>query len=177
VARGFVAHDITTLVTDAPATPERASRTATVRRLTQADLAEVAEIRRSQRPPEVAVAAYDAFSEQLERRYLALADAGHGALWGAFEAERCRAVLGLFMCADGSARYQNVVTHRDAQQRGLATRLVSEAGRRTLAETGATRLVICADTDGAAARLYQRCNFTAIERQGGVCRRPVTDTR
>jgi GNAT superfamily N-acetyltransferase len=93
----------------------------------------------------------------------ALQDAGHGAWFGAFVDGRMVSGLGVFSDGGGTARYQSVDTHRDARGRGLAGTLVHHAGRYAVEELGARTLVIVADLDSQAERIYRSVGFAGNE--------------
>jgi GNAT superfamily N-acetyltransferase len=116
----------------------------------------------------------------LERRQAAmrdLADGGHGEWFGAFIDGRMRSGLGLFSDGSGVARYQTVDTHPDFERQGLAGTLVYEAGRYGLEQLGAGRLVIVADPDYVAIRVYRSVGFSDQERQIELSRPPGQASR
>jgi len=100
-----------------------------------------------------------------ERR---LCEAGHGTWYGAFVEGRMRSGAGLFREGD-LARFQSVETHPDFRRRGLASAVLSHAARR---EPGARALVIVADPDDQAIRLYRALGFAEAERQIQLYRAP-----
>lgn len=104
----------------------------------------------------------------------ALQDAGRGAWFGAFVDGRMVSGLGVFTDGrgdDGSiARFQSVDTHREFRGRGLAGTLVHHAGRHAFAELGARTLVIVADIDSQAARVYRSVGFAGHEFQAQLAR-------
>jgi ribosomal protein S18 acetylase RimI-like enzyme len=104
-----------------------------------------------------------------ERR---LVDAGYGAWWGAFEGDRLLASMGLFTASPGLARFQNVKTHPDARGRGLAGTLVHRVSRYGFEELGAHTLVMVADPDYLAIRIYRSVGFGDTERQLQAQRKP-----
>jgi ribosomal protein S18 acetylase RimI-like enzyme len=106
-----------------------------------------------------------------ERR---LVEAGYGAWWGAFEGERLLASMGLFTASEGLARFQQVKTHPDARGRGLAGTLVHRVSRYGFEELGARTLVMVADPDYLAIRIYRSVGFADTERQLQVVRKPST---
>jgi ribosomal protein S18 acetylase RimI-like enzyme len=108
---------------------------------------------------------------EAERR---LVDAGHGAWWGAFEGERLLASMGLFTASPGLARFQNVKTHPDARGRGLAGTLVHRVSRYGFDELGAHTLVMVADPDYLAIRIYRSVGFADAERQLQAERKPAS---
>ena len=95
---------------------------------------------------------------------------GHGQWFGAFLDGRLVASLGIFTSADGLARYQEVKTHPEARGQGLAGTLVHAAGRHALDEMGAETLVIVADPDYLAIRIYRSVGFDDTETQLGASR-------
>jgi GNAT superfamily N-acetyltransferase len=110
----------------------------------------------------------------LERRQSAmrdLAEAGHGTWFGAFVDGRMRSGLGVFSDAAGTVRYQTVDTHPEFERQGLAGTLVYEAGRYALEQLGASQLVIVADPDYVAIRVYRSVGFTDREQQVEMVRR------
>ena len=104
-----------------------------------------------------------------ERR---LVDAGYGAWWGAFEDGRLLASMGLFTASPGLARFQNVKTHPDARGRGLAGTLVHRVSRYGFDDLGARTLVMVADPEYLAIRIYRSVGFADTERQLRAERKP-----
>ena len=105
-----------------------------------------------------------------ERR---LVDAGYGAWWGAFQDGRLLASMGLFTASPGLARFQNVKTHPDARGRGLAGTLVHRVSRYGFDELGARTLVMVADPEYLAIRVYRSVGFADTERQLQAERKPT----
>src|ERR1700730_8577556 len=89
----------------------------------------------------------------------ALTEAGHGAWSGAFLDGTLVSQLGLITVESGLARYQSVETQPAPRPRALAGTLGSQVGATTL--TGGTRtLVMVAEPDDAAIRVYRSVGFT-----------------
>ncbi|HXS64576.1 MAG TPA: GNAT family N-acetyltransferase [Streptosporangiaceae bacterium] len=103
----------------------------------------------------------------------AIADAGHGVWFGAFRDGELAAQLGVFSDGTGVARYQDVATHPGARRQGLASALVCHAGWYALDELGAKQLVIIADPDEPAIRVYRSVGFADHETQVGLQRAPT----
>ena len=102
----------------------------------------------------------------------ALTEAGHGAWSGAFLDGTLVSQLGLITVETGLARYQSVETHPAARRRGLAGTLVWHAGATAL--TGGTRiLVMVAEPEDAAIRVYRSVGFTVTEPQLSFSRQPA----
>jgi ribosomal protein S18 acetylase RimI-like enzyme len=93
----------------------------------------------------------------------ALAEGGHGGWFGAFEEGRLQSGMGLFRAGDGLARFQNVETRPEARGRGLAGTLVHHVSRYGFDELGARTLVMVADPDYVAIRIYRSVGFTETE--------------
>ncbi len=102
-----------------------------------------------------------------------LADAGHGQWWGAFEDGRLLASMGLFTASPGLARFQTVKTHPDARGRGLAGTLVHRVSRFGFDDLGAHTLVMVADPEYLAIRVYRSVGFADTERQLQAERKPA----
>ncbi len=92
-----------------------------------------------------------------------LAERGRAAYFGAFEGDRLCSVVGIASDGRGVARYQNVATRAEFRRRGLASLLLAEAGAHAVSTMGADLLVIVADHDSDAARLYESLGFTPVE--------------
>ncbi len=102
----------------------------------------------------------------------ALTEAGRGAWFGAFLDGTLVSQLGLITCGSGLARYQSVETHPAARRRGLAGTLVWHAGA-TMLGGGTRTLVMVADPEDGAIRVYRSVGFTVTESQTGFIRRPA----
>jgi len=100
-------------------------------------------------------------------RYRRMADAGLGDWFGAFIGGRLVADLGVFHDHQ-IGRYQSVETHPDFRRRGIAGSLVVEAGRLALEKYYLDKLVIVAEENSAAQRLYQNLGFCPLEKQVGL---------
>lgn len=70
---------------------------------------------------------------------------------------------------EGRARYQAVDTATEHRRRGIASRLVVEAGRHAVEHYGARQLVIGADADYHALPLYESLGFRVREQCLAVC--------
>ncbi|MFL6022530.1 MAG: GNAT family N-acetyltransferase [Marmoricola sp.] len=89
---------------------------------------------------------------------------GHLAWFGAFTKaeDRLAAELGIVAVGDGLARYQSVLTHVEHRRRGLTGHLLAVAAELARSR-GAQTLVIIADADGDAGRLYRAAGFQHTE--------------
>jgi GNAT superfamily N-acetyltransferase len=105
----------------------------------------------------------------------ALTEAGHGVWFGAFDDGRLLASMGLFTTAQGNARFQLVQTHPEFRGQGLAGTLVHYVSRYGFDKLGARTLVMVADPDYSAIRIYRSVGFAATESQLGAERAPRSD--
>jgi predicted GNAT family acetyltransferase len=113
------------------------------------------------------------FSERRTAQFRWLVEAGHGQWWGAFEDGRLLSSMGLFRASPGLARFQTVKTHPDARGRGLAGTLVHAISRFGFADLDAETLVMVADPEYLAIRVYRSVGFTDSEVQVGVEKKPA----
>lgn len=107
------------------------------------------------------------------RTYRSLVEDGHAHWFGAFLGDRLVSQLGLVRAGDDVARFQSVETVPGARSRGIAGTLVHHASQVGLTEMGARTLVMCADPDYLAIRLYRSVGFQDTETQLQAARRPA----
>ena len=98
----------------------------------------------------------------MERR---LVDHGVMRRYGAFVDGQLVSTAGVVLTHAGWARFQSVETHPDHRRRGLAAAVVYAAGEYAVDDLGAVQLVIVADHDGEAIRVYRSLGFTDSEQQ------------
>jgi ribosomal protein S18 acetylase RimI-like enzyme len=111
----------------------------------------------------------------------AMCEAGLGTWHGAFLGGDLVAQMGVVADpSSGLARYQNVETHPGFRRLGLAGTLTWHAGCSALASLAARAepgqpctLVIVADPDDVAIRVYRSLGFTDTEPQVGLARPPA----
>lgn len=104
------------------------------------------------------------FLERRHRSYRDMVEAGAGRWWGAWVEGRLVSSMGIYRVpeADGAlARFQNVKTHPDHRRQGLAGALVHAAGRDALDRMGAHELVMVAEPEDDAIRVYRAAGFVA----------------
>lgn len=107
-------------------------------------------------------AAYLEFSRKRFAEFRSLAEAGRGAWFGGYLDGRLVGSLGLFHEA-GLARYRNVTTHPDFRRRGICGTLVHAAAEAAQRDWRVSTLVMEADPDEAAIRIYRALGFSVIE--------------
>lgn len=152
--------------------PPHPSRTAQLRQLTSdGDWKQSAELRDICNAQD-GLPADRAFADARIIAQRSLAGTGHGAWFGAFQDGQLAAHLGVFSDGTGIARYQDVGTHPDARRQGLAATLVCYAGRYAIDHLAATTLVIVADPDESAIRVYRSVGFADRQTQVSLQRPP-----
>jgi ribosomal protein S18 acetylase RimI-like enzyme len=102
----------------------------------------------------------------------ALVARGLGQRFGAFVDDTLVSTAGIFVTHAGIARYQTVETHPDHRRQGLASAVVYAAGQHALAAYKLEALVIVAENDGDAIRIYRSLGFVDTERHLTMERRP-----
>jgi ribosomal protein S18 acetylase RimI-like enzyme len=117
--------------------------------------------------PEFEETGYRVFRRRQMHRYRKMADSGLGDWFGAFVGRRLVADLGIFKHKE-LGRFQSVETHPEFRRRGIGGTLVFEAGRQAMAKHDLSTLVIVADEESAAARLYESVGFKPVEKQVGL---------
>lgn len=112
------------------------------------------------------------FVETKANTMRALTDAGHGRWFGAFLDGQLASSMGLFTTTSGLARFQSVETHPEARGQGLAGTLVHFVSQFGFEQLGAHTLVMVADRDYLAIRIYRSVGFADTETQLQVERPP-----
>jgi ribosomal protein S18 acetylase RimI-like enzyme len=172
-ARGLSAEASTVMSASVVREPSRPNHDATYRRLSSdADWAQSVELRVACRD-EHEEAAYREFAVSKTATNRTLAEAGHGGWFGAFIDGELVSQLGLFTASPGLARFQAVETHPDRRDRGLAGTLVHHASRYGFEQMKARTLVMVADPDYVAVRVYRALGFSDGERQLQAERTPI----
>ncbi|MCG3769174.1 MAG: hypothetical protein JW384_00294 [Nitrosomonadaceae bacterium] len=99
--------------------------------------------------------------------FRAMVEAGLGKWFGAFVGKQMAGGLGLFV-KQGVGRFQEVVTRFEYRRQGICRSLVYRASIQAFAHMGAEKLVMVADDDYVAARIYEQVGFRPVEHQVGV---------
>jgi ribosomal protein S18 acetylase RimI-like enzyme len=105
------------------------------------------------------------FAHERAKARRRVVEAGGGVWVGAFVEGQLVSQLGVIRAGRGLGRYQDVETHPGFRRRGLAGTLVGLAGNLALASPAITTLVMVADPDDEAIRLYRSLGFTESEHQ------------
>jgi predicted GNAT family N-acyltransferase len=116
-----------------------------------------------------------AWANDMVSGYRRLVEAGHGRWFGAFDgrgpAAPLAADLGVFVDG-GVGRFRSVETASAYRRRGLCGTLVHHASQTAFHEFDAETLVLVADPDYHAGRIYESVGFQPAERLVAVFRRP-----
>ncbi|HEY8271537.1 MAG TPA: GNAT family N-acetyltransferase, partial [Pseudobdellovibrionaceae bacterium] len=105
------------------------------------------------------------------KKYRDMSEAGFGHWFGAFLNGKLIGDCGLYVF-DGTGRYQAVGTHPDFRKKGVCANLVFETARFGFEKLNAKMLVMVADPEYHAAKVYESVGFTPTEKAIGVYRYP-----
>lgn len=101
-------------------------------------------------------------------RYRKMEQAGRGHWFGAFLDEKLVAGLGIFHNGE-MGRYQIVCTHPDFVRRGICGTLVYHSALYAFDKMKLKQLVMCADPEYHAARIYESVGFKPVQKEHGLC--------
>ena len=107
------------------------------------------------------------FLERQASEYQRMIEAGLGQQFGAYVDGQLVASLGLFVW-NGLGRFQSVDTHPNFRRRGLAGTLVYHASLKGFSDLAAKTLVMCADPDYVAVKIYEAVGFKITEQEMAI---------
>jgi ribosomal protein S18 acetylase RimI-like enzyme len=163
VRLGFRLDNSSVLTASAVTPPPRFLERAVVRTLeSDGDWHQAIENQIRCREPEHDEAGYRIFKEAQMARYRRMSQAGLGDWYGTFVNGVLVADLGVYRTGD-LGRFQSVETHPEHRRRGYAGSLVYRAARHALERWGLETLVLVADADSPAERLYRSVGFQPTE--------------
>ncbi len=111
---------------------------------------------------------WESFYRAQSERYRKMANAKKGLWFGGFLENELVAGLGIFHdCKIG--RYQIVCTHPNYARQGICGTLVFKSAQYALQNLKLKQLVMCADQDYHAARIYESVGFRFDQKEHGVC--------
>lgn len=169
---GFEIQSNVTLMTDQVVPPPKLNSEIKVRRIeanNEWDAVLAAKLRA--RNPRFDLKTYTPFKKKWLDARRRLADQGLGNWYGAYIDNQLVGDLGLFR--DGTiARFQDVGTEPEFRQRGICGTLVYEVSRQALESNGIETLVMVADENYHAARIYESVGFRPTEWHASACRYP-----
>ncbi len=114
---------------------------------------------------------YDAFVRKRLASYRGRVESGEGEWFGAYIGDRMIASLGIFPKSD-FARFQSVMTIPEARRQGICATLVHHVSEQYLAMPKTTSLLLIADEDYHAGRIYESLGYCKSEELRGLCRWP-----
>jgi ribosomal protein S18 acetylase RimI-like enzyme len=157
--------------------PPRPNRVADYRALAgEDDWTQLVDLRMACVDEDLDPAEYHDFTVAKVETVRRLVESGAGAWFGAFEEGRLSSGMGLFRAGEGLARFQSVETRPEARGRGLAGTLVHHVARYGFDELGAHTLVMVADPEYSAIRIYRSVGFTETETELQAERPPATES-
>lgn len=170
IADGFDFEESIILGTQKLNPPKHVNDSVDIRTLsTETEWEEMIQAQVDTRPEDHSFEHFSRFKRAQVARYRAMVNTGLGQWFAAYLDGRQVANLGVFV-KDGIARYQQVITHPSYQRRGICGTLVWKSGEYALNKMGAKTLVMVADENYHAARIYESVGFRPIEKQLGVCK-------
>lgn len=119
------------------------------------------------RQPEHSLEGFQVFKHDQMQRYRQMSRAGLGHWFGAFLDEKLVAELGIFS-AGKLGRFQQVGTHPAYRRQGICGALVYQASRYALEQMKLETLVMVADENYHAAKIYESIGFEPKEHQVGL---------
>lgn len=126
------------------------------------------------RDPKHSEADYAEFISRKIENWQTLATRGQGCWFGVRDDGRIIAALGVFAeqhrASDGRriGRFQHVVTHPSWRRKGLAGTLVDHASHYAFEHLDVDRLLIAADENDIARRIYEACGYRIRSRHRGL---------
>ena len=168
LSAGFAEDRAVVLTASAVTAPPRLVRDLSWRPLkSDADWQELTELQFLTRDPKYEPERHRIFVERRYASYRKMVEAGFGHWYGVFVGGKLASTLGLFF--EGPiGRFQNVGTHPEFQRQGLCGSLVYQVSRDAFASGKAASLVMLADPDYHAARIYESVGFRPTEHLSGV---------
>lgn len=110
---------------------------------------------------------WESFYKSQSTRYRKMSQAGLGHWFGGFLNNKLVAGLGVFH--DGEiGRYQIVCTHPEYTRRGICGTLVYRSAQFAFQEMQLKKLIMCADEEYHAARIYESVGFRPVQKEHGV---------
>ena len=110
---------------------------------------------------------WEGFYQSQSTRYQKMSQAGLGHWYGGFLNEKLVAGLGIFH-SDGIGRFQIVCTDPNYRRQGLCGTLVYQAALHALEKFKLKHLVMCADPDYYAIKIYESVGFKRQQTEYGV---------
>ena len=128
---------------------------------TASEWAEVTENQISTKAAEYEIGSYRTFKERQMARYRAMSEQGLGRWFGAYLDGKLVGDLGIYRegIHGTLGRFQSVGTHPEFRRQGVCGTLVYESAKFALGEMGLQDLVMVADENYHAAKIYESVGF------------------
>ena len=108
------------------------------------------------------------FYNSQSKRFRAMCNSGLGNWYGGFLDGKLVTGLGIFY-ENGLGRFQIVCTHPEFRRKGLCGTLVYESSLHAFEKCGVNDLVMCADPDYYALKIYESVGFQKRNLDYGLC--------
>ena len=166
---GFEIEHVAVLSTNKVNPPPRFSKNIKIRKInTQREWNDVIENQIACAEPRYNNDKYRVFKERQFSEYKKMSLANKGHWYGAYINDQLVGDLGIFH--EGRlGRYQNVGTHPDYRRQGICGSLVYESAKIALLNYPIDQLVMKADDDYFAAKIYESVGFRKIEINHSLC--------
>lgn len=139
---------------------------------TDSDWAQALQNQIDSRDMSFALGPYAAFKQTQMNNYRAMQQNGWGHWYGAFKGDKLVANMGIFSHEQVS-RFQSVVTDAAHRRQGICSALVHYVSSETLKQHPANQLIIMAEKDEPAERIYSALGFELIEVLESALLRPA----
>jgi len=158
-AAGFQIDFSVVLSTNSVQPPEKSNPEVQVRAIrTDAEWKEVVEAQIRSKGAQYSEESYRPFKEHQMARYRAMSEQGLGGWFGAFLGDKLVGDLGIYR--DGPiGRFQSVETDPGFRRQGICGRLVYETAQFGFQKMGLSELVMVADENYHAAKIYESVGF------------------
>ncbi len=135
---------------------------------TKSDFEECIQVQLSCANDEMSLESWEVFYRKTMSKYQDMISAERGLWFGATLDGKMVGSLGLF--TDGEVgRYQIVSTRKEFQRKGVCSTLVYKSAQYALEKMGVKTLVMVADEEYHAAKIYESVGFLPTEKQIGLC--------
>lgn len=163
LSAGFETDSAVVLTTDKLNPPPHLNQDVEVKKITSNEQwNDVVELQNLCADPKYMNDYYHEFKQRQMDQYRKMSEAGKGFWFGAYLEEKLVGDLGIF-CEGKIGRYQSVGTHPDHRRQGICGTLVYQTGWSALKEFGVSNLVMEADPEYHAARIYESVGFQRNE--------------
>ncbi len=163
IKNGFILDSGTSLIAHKLIPPNELDESILIRKLkTDDDWSHAVELQILCAESQYTNASHNEFKMAQMKEYKKMSQAGLGFWLGAFDGNKLVGNLGIYSHFN-IARYQNVGTHPEYRNLGICKNLVFEAGKTMLSKNKVDSLIIEADPDYHAIKVYESVGFKKLE--------------